>query len=742
MNDAAEVFGRIVSELEGRHRSDTEYRCRCPCPDHEDKNPSCDIKLVGDKILVKCRSRGCSQEAIIDALRDRNLWTTPTTHSKTTPHRTKPPRQMPKKKLPPGIPRIRKIENRKTGEVLDTKFFKDIWTYKDEHDKVIGYAVRFEDKLKKDVIPYFHKNQQGNWYEGFPKTPRPLYGLNLLSKASINLTIWIVEGEKCAEALQYLPQGLRRLAITSMGGTNAAKFTDWSPLAGRKIRIWPDNDKPGKKYTDEVRTQLEGLKPPPVIEVVDVARLGLHEKGDVYDWLQDHEPDELNRIPLTGKISESVKEEQEPDFEILPLPEIDIARIHGFASKFVELASRDSEADPAAILLTFLVRFGVEIGRNPYFYIGDTVHREQLAAVIVGNSALSRKGTSGKPIHKLFDYESLYGPDTLSFRPARKSSGPFSSGEGIIYAVRDQVEIWEKKGKAEGKMVISDPGVKDKRLFVLDEEFAGVLANTKREGNTLSTVIRTIWDTGNFDPLTKNQKMRATGAHIGWVSHITGHELTEKMSRCEGFSGFANRILWVFASRRGSIPSPRPMPEEELKKLKEKLVNILSFCRDLSDKSEIVLSSGAQKTWDERYYEKLMELHPGFMGVIAARGPAQVRRLAMLFALLDKEIIISTSHLNQAMAVWEYTVESSRYIFGGTHKNTNQEKLSQALEEKGEMTKSEISNLFSRHLSAEKMEKLIFEMVSQKIVKIEKRKTTACKPTTLVVWAKRDSKDK
>jgi hypothetical protein len=212
------------------------------------------------------------------------------------PRRTNPQPYTPPEKvtLPPGIPRKRIIKDKKTGEVLDTKTFVKFWAYKDEQGKTVGYAVRYENEGKKDIVPYFNKNQQGNWYGGSPKAPRPIYGLELLHKAPKDITIWIVEGEKCAEVLR----GARRLAITSIGGTNAARLTDWSPLAGRNLRIWRDNDGPGKKYAEEVKIQLEGLMPPPTIEVVDVAKLGLKEKEDAYDWLQKHDSKELDKIPL------------------------------------------------------------------------------------------------------------------------------------------------------------------------------------------------------------------------------------------------------------------------------------------------------------------------------------------------------------------------------------------------------------------------------------------------------------
>lgn len=56
-----------------------------------------------------------------------------------------------------------------------------------------------------------------------------------------------VEGEKCAQAL--IDAGI--VATTAMHGANApVEKTDWSPLAGKAVLIWPDRDKPGWEYAD------------------------------------------------------------------------------------------------------------------------------------------------------------------------------------------------------------------------------------------------------------------------------------------------------------------------------------------------------------------------------------------------------------------------------------------------------------------------------------------------------------
>jgi hypothetical protein len=74
----------------------------------------------------------------------------------------------------------------------------------------------------------------------FPK-PRPLYNIPGILQAQ---KIVLVEGEKCADSLVKL--GI--CATTAMGGANAPPDrTDWGPLAGKDVLIWPDNDPPNEK---------------------------------------------------------------------------------------------------------------------------------------------------------------------------------------------------------------------------------------------------------------------------------------------------------------------------------------------------------------------------------------------------------------------------------------------------------------------------------------------------------------
>ena len=77
---------------------------------------------------------------------------------------------------------------------------------------------------------------------------------------------------------------------------------------------------------------------------------------------------------------------------------------------------------------------------------------------------------------------------------------------------------------------LSHPGVGDKRFLALEPEFSKSLAAMKREGNTLSQVIRDAWDgRDRLETLTKHSPTRATGACISIVGHITLRELRSKL---------------------------------------------------------------------------------------------------------------------------------------------------------------------------------------------------------------------
>jgi hypothetical protein len=192
----------------------------------------------------------------------------------------------------------------------------------------------------------------------------------------------------------------------------------------------------------------------------------------------------------------------------------------GFPGEVMRTLEPHTESDPVALLLQFLAFFGNAVGRGLYYMVEGDQHFTLLNLVLVGETAKSRKGTSAGRIRQLFK-----GADG-KWESTRVKTG-LSSGEGLISEVRDPVRNGAKV----------DPGVEDKRLVVLEAEFAGALTMMRRPGSVLSRVIRDAWDCRDLAVLTKNNPSHATGPHISIIGHITVEELLAKMDRTSMTNG-------------------------------------------------------------------------------------------------------------------------------------------------------------------------------------------------------------
>ena len=188
--------------------------------------------------------------------------------------------------------------------------------------------------------------------------------------------------------------------------------------------------------------------------------------------------------------------------------------LQGLAGRLVRAIAPHTEADPVAVLINLLIGFGNVIHQGAYVRVGPRPQYLKEYAVLVGRSSKARKGTS-------WEYpEALFRAVDEEWANRRVVSG-LSSGEGLIYAVRDPVETYDVKNE---EMKVVDCGESDKRLMVVEGEFARVLKVMGRDGNSLSTVVRDAFDRDRLQNQTKNDPHRSTGAHeqlgktiVGWV---------------------------------------------------------------------------------------------------------------------------------------------------------------------------------------------------------------------------------
>ncbi|MGH3088079.1 MAG: DUF3987 domain-containing protein, partial [Rubrobacteraceae bacterium] len=266
-----------------------------------------------------------------------------------------------------------------------------------------------------------------------------------------------------------------------------------------------------------------------------------------------------------------------------------------------------------------------------------------------------------------------------------------SSGEGLIYQVRDR-QTGENK---DGERVTLDEGAPDKRLLILEGEFAGVLKVMCREGNTLSPITRSAWDGGKLNTLTRNSPLKATDAHISIVGHITREELTRHLSATDTENGFANRFLWIMVKRSKVLPFGGEWHKLDTAPLVRRLRSALDAARCAG---EITWGDSAREPWTE-VYGPLSEGSPGLFGAATSRAEAQTVRLATLYAVMDDSATIEAGHLDAALALWRYAEDSARYIFGNATGDTVADRIEDALEEEPDegLTRTDITNLFGRN---------------------------------------------
>ncbi len=242
--DIAEVVGRYV-ELK---RAGKELAGLCPF--HSERTAS--FHVVPQKQAAFCNGCGWHGDAIdfvarIESVDFREACSrlgardATATRVERKPLPERPPERITRK--PPADAGEPVFRTRRHGEPTR------VWTYRDAGGDVLGYVARYEytdDGRQKKQTPQWtwgssDSGHTWSWGMGHWNQPRPLYGLDRLAARS-EAEVLIPEGEKACDAAAILGAYVN---VSWPGGCQAIKHVDWSPLAGRRVILWPDADEPG-----------------------------------------------------------------------------------------------------------------------------------------------------------------------------------------------------------------------------------------------------------------------------------------------------------------------------------------------------------------------------------------------------------------------------------------------------------------------------------------------------------------
>jgi len=344
---------------------------------------------------------------------------------------------------------------------------------------------------------------------------------------------------------------------------------------------------------------------------------------------------------------------------------------YGLAGDIVGAIAPHTEADPVAVLVQLLLAYGALIGGGAWFMVERTRHYPNEFAVLVGDSAVARKGTA------LGQVRELLGEIEADF-PSRMKKG-LSSGEGVVYLLRD------RQGE--------DPGASDRRLLITEPEFSRVLQG--RELSLLSPILRQAWDGEALETLTRNRPLHATEAHLALIGHITTEELRHCSTTLNIVNGFLNRFLFVACRRTQLLPDGADQDPLANTGLKDRLAQALDHARGAG---ELRFDPDAKSLWRTTYKEMSKRPMDGLRGALTARTEAHSVRLALIYALLDGASSIGVEHLQAALALWDYAARCAIWALGDATGVPLAEQLSRTLAaDPDELSRSQLRDSLHRN---------------------------------------------
>ena len=370
-------------------------------------------------------------------------------------------------------------------------------------------------------------------------------------------------------------------------------------------------------------------------------------------------------------------------------PEADSACLYGLIGDVARAGSDGTETNANAIAANFMVYLSCAIGRGVYLPIGNTRHHARLFCLHIGRSGRGRKGDAVSLVLRID--QALRAMDA-TFAP-QVHRGGLSTREGLAALIHD--------GYRQGRQEV--PAIEDKRLWVVESEFANVLHQGRRDGNTLSAALRDCWDGIELKPATKSNRLYASDPHVCLSGAISPGELTGLISTRELTNGFANRFLMIWAERTRILPFPKETPQATVEFLAAHTRKVLAFARaDQHGQREhlrMELSPQAQWHYSQLYRGELnSEFGDGMVGALLERRAPMLLRLAMLMALTDLQVRIDVQHIDAAMAWIRHATASVRFVFVSA---AEEAKLAQVLglsnrvltflRERGQATRSQIS---------------------------------------------------
>lgn len=396
-----------------------------------------------------------------------------------------------------------------------------------------------------------------------------------------------------------------------------------------------------------------------------------------------HEPDpeptgpaELDPVTLSALTLAEERAADEVRRARSVLPDLDRAAFGCYLGDLAAALDPTTEADPVAVLASLLAAAGVHLGPGPHVRAGDDRHPLLVWPLVIGRTSAGRKGASWGTARRLLAEAS---PE---FMATNVRSG-LTSGEGLA-ALFAEPDPEPTRGRGDDDhdddtpALDGSPGrparakrtrpaaggllpVGDRRLLVLEPEWAAVMARMRREGNSLSATLRAAWEGGDLSTMNVTARIAPT-SHVGLLAHITPGEFAAKVNASDLAGGTYNRFLPVAVARSKFLPNSTGADPDLLADLGADLAARLTIAARLGTLS---FTPAGQDLWRQLYVE--FGTDHGDAGPVEqfiSRTAPNCLRIAAIHAALDRTPAIGPQHLTAAAALVRYSVQSARATLG------------------------------------------------------------------------------
>jgi hypothetical protein len=515
------------------------------CPAHDDRNPSLSISAGSDgRALLKCHA-GCTVDAVCGALglkqsdlfeksertqlgapRKKAAATVTAATGTETPAAEAPAPgngAAPRRDGPsfPTAEATLEAYERKHGVTSAH------WHYHDAHGEVVGLVARWDTerdgKREKKILPA-SRGEDGLWRFTGMQGPRPLYALPELLAAPVENAVFVVEGEKAADATRSL--GV--VATTSAHGSKSADKTDWSPLAGREVVILPDHDEAGDQYAEHV-AELAKAAGAKHITVVWLSSIWpeMPVGGDMADFLAHRGGDadavrkELDEALAKRRAGADEDDETAPldrPLEWDPFPTHILPEVMRL---MIQQGARATVCDESFIALPMLAVLGAAIGNSRRVQ----VKRNWREPPIIWTTVIGESGTSKTPAFSLTT-EPLRDLEEQAFAVYNREMEEYKS-QAAIYDVEytSWKKAYQRHQENAGPPPVAPRMPKPRRYRTEDvttEALAPILQANPR-GILVARDELSGW-LASFDRFAKNGK--SGGDSASWLQCFNGNSMT------------------------------------------------------------------------------------------------------------------------------------------------------------------------------------------------------------------------